>query len=376
MEAEHEQSDVSKERKMRTMPGFAVVVVLTVCLAFLNTGSTTAQEKKAESVNKKTAVTSLTLFPVSLAGQAHQRVAEVLGVILDQGGFKKIELAGTVFQPEQASEWNSVASAFGAYLKEHPIKTNHALYCEILASKKEGFMGLRSIIADRKGKVVWVDAQDFDDADFKDEKPDCPMSCCVYLGERILPHLVLAEPGEREKPGPLARRLMEQSGLPDQKERDAMEERLTHLKKIEGKANIMVFPLRIGKKVDPKGAEELVNFLNGQGLCSAKVAEKKPWFDIKRNSNEQRTLWDMAQSFKDYVRKNKPSVDYCLYADYLMNPESGKVGAVHLAVCDRKGEWVIVDFQNSHHEDFQMISPKSLKDCNRLAAIRLKGYLK
>ncbi|MFH1999683.1 MAG: hypothetical protein ABIK28_08385, partial [Planctomycetota bacterium] len=50
-------------------------------------------------------------------------------------------------------------------------------------------------------------------------------------------------------------------------------------------------------------------------------------------------------------------------------------GAVHFALCDRKGDWVIVDFQNNHHDDFNEVSPKSWKDCNALATIRLKGYL-
>jgi hypothetical protein len=35
-------------------------------------------------------------------------------------------------------------------------------------------------------------------------------------------------------------------------------------------------------------------------------------------------------------------------------------------VCDRNAEWVIVDFQNSHHADFQSISPTSPDDCIRL----------
>jgi hypothetical protein len=48
---------------------------------------------------------------------------------------------------------------------------------------------------------------------------------------------------------------------------------------------------------------------------------------------------------------------------------------VHLIVCDQKGDWVIVDFQNSHHKDFQAINPKSIEDCQRLAVKRLASYL-
>jgi hypothetical protein len=40
-------------------------------------------------------------------------------------------------------------------------------------------------------------------------------------------------------------------------------------------------------------------------------------------------------------------------------------------VCDRTGEWVIADLQNSHQEAFQRISPKTLEDCDRLVLDRL-----
>lgn len=49
---------------------------------------------------------------------------------------------------------------------------------------------------------------------------------------------------------------------------------------------------------------------------------------------------------------------------------------MHFVVCDRKGEWVIVDMQNSHHDDYQTIKPTSKEGCNKLLVKRLKGYLK
>ena len=58
-----------------------------------------------------------------------------------------------------------------------------------------------------------------------------------------------------------------------------------------------------------------------------------------------------------------------------MAPDGG-AWAVHFVVCDREGEWVIVDFQNDHHGDFQSIDPKTPDDCGRLVAKRLQGYLR
>jgi tetratricopeptide (TPR) repeat protein len=49
---------------------------------------------------------------------------------------------------------------------------------------------------------------------------------------------------------------------------------------------------------------------------------------------------------------------------------------VHFVVCDRKGEWVIVDMQNSQHPDYQDIKPTSSEGCNKLLVKRLEGYLK
>jgi hypothetical protein len=49
---------------------------------------------------------------------------------------------------------------------------------------------------------------------------------------------------------------------------------------------------------------------------------------------------------------------------------------VHFVVCEKSGDWVLVDFQNSTHEDFQRISPKSVEDCDRLAVERLADRLK
>ena len=49
---------------------------------------------------------------------------------------------------------------------------------------------------------------------------------------------------------------------------------------------------------------------------------------------------------------------------------------MHFAVCDRQGDWVIVDLQNSHHPDYQSIKPTSTDRCEELLLKRLQGYLR
>ncbi len=89
--------------------------------------------------------------------------------------------------------------------------------------------------------------------------------------------------------------------------------------------------------------------------------------------NEQKILWDMAHAFREHVQAHPPEADYALFADYLMMGKD-TVGSVHFAVCDRKGQLVIVDYQNDHHDDFKAIKPKSAEDCDRLVLKRLEGY--
>jgi hypothetical protein len=164
------------------------------------------------------------------------------------------------------------------------------------------------------------------------------------------------------------------SGTPTDAEIEAMEKALAVLKKAGKDARIQIFPVRVNGKVDRAGAEQLASLLNETVEGRAQVAAENPNFDIQRNSNEQRVLWDMARAFRLYMKSNQAKT-YSLYGDYMLSPRDGRVMAVHFAICDPKGEWVIVDFQNSHHEDFQSVDPKSVKDCNQLVAKRLKGYL-
>jgi hypothetical protein len=93
--------------------------------------------------------------------------------------------------------------------------------------------------------------------------------------------------------------------------------------------------------------------------------------------NEQKVLWDMARGVREFVQAHRPDADYVLYAHYLMGKDaSGKtaVGGVHFVICDREGRWVVVDFQNDHHGDFNAVNPKSREDCDQLVARRLKTY--
>jgi hypothetical protein len=117
-------------------------------------------------------------------------------------------------------------------------------------------------------------------------------------------------------------------------------------------------------------ADDLVAMINERGLLKARVATGERRFEFKPSMNQQVVLWSAARSFRKLVREQPADADYVLAAHY------AKARLVHVFVLDRSGEFVIVDFQNSHHTDFRKIKPDSREDCSKLAAVRLASYLK
>jgi hypothetical protein len=112
-------------------------------------------------------------------------------------------------------------------------------------------------------------------------------------------------------------------------------------------------------------------------LCKAVQADQAILLKTSQaDPNELKALWNLAREFRDYVRAHPPATDYALYADYVFNPQNVDQGFVHFVVCDRKGEWVIVDLQNSHQPDYQSIGIISRDRCDQLLIKRLEAYLK
>ncbi len=155
-----------------------------------------------------------------------------------------------------------------------------------------------------------------------------------------------------------------------------MEKRLAVMKKAGRGAQVAVFPVRLSDDAGGKeDAAHLAGLLSKIKLCEAIAVDSPLRVKIQPARNEQKLLWDLARAFQDQVKQNPPEADYALLADYMF-PRAGRAWAVHFVICDRDGEWVIVDFQNDHHGDFQSIDPKTFDDCGRLVAKRLEGYLR
>jgi hypothetical protein len=361
-----------------------LMVLLAVCVARLpvaaepQAGIAPDQQQRLALMKSKGPDASLTILPVRLGGKPWDRVTEVVGVLLEQQGLKNIELGQTPFEPAETN-LESLAAAVGAFVKTNPITTAHALYAEYNGNRQTGLNELRAVVVDQTGAVVWTDRQTPQDEAFKKMGERDPMTMSVLLVERLGPQLGLNEAtAKAAKPGKLAAIMDERSGLPPANERDALPERQKAMKRALPGATLLVYPARIGgNEVSVPSATNVVRLLNQVGLCKAVQAEQPVLLKTSlADPNEMKGLWNLAREFRSFVRANPPAADYALYADYGFNPQNSEQGFVHFVVCDRKGEWVIVDMQNSHHPDYQSIGIISRDRCDQLLIKRLKGYLK
>ena len=216
------------------------------------------------------------------------------------------------------------------------------------------------------------------------------VTICVVLVAVALVGLPLANKLKQRNAGQLAtanltpeqRRQVELIKIPDQNSPvDISPDQLTRMKLMKflgPNASLTILPVRIwGKEVDAASASDLVKMINDAGVCKAVPAKQSLLLKASLNDpNEMNKLMDMAREFGGYVKQNPPDTDYVLYADYLFTPDYWDRGMVHFVICDRQGEWVILDLQNSDHPDYQSIKPTSKEGCSKLLVKRLASWLR
>jgi len=361
------------------------MVLLAVCVARFpvaaepQAGMAPGQQKRLETMKSKGPEASLTILPVRLGGKPWDRVTEVVGFLLEQQGLRNIELGETAFQPGDKTGMEDMAVSLGKFIKANPVTTDYALYAEYNGGGQTGLNELRAVVVDQTGLVVWTDRQTPQDEAFKKMEGRDPMTMSVLLVQRLSPQLGLNEKTTKAaKPGKMAVIMDQRSGLPPANERAALPERQKAMKRALPGATLLVYPARIvGNEVSVSSATNVVRLLNQAGLCQAVQAEQPILLKTSlADPNELKALWNLAREFRNFVRTNPPAADYALYADYGFNPQNAEQGFVHFVVCDRKGEWVIVDMQNSHHPDYQSIGIISSDRCDQLLVKRLAGCLK
>lgn len=326
---------------------------------------------------------SITVYPILITPSENMtlelttRFAVVVGTFLERAGLEHVDIAKRAFRQPESKNLLEAAKAFGTFVAAEPVKTEYALLGEIIHSSRK-VQAIRTIVVDKEGNVVLADEDNQHTfAQTSNIAPKNPMMCCVFLARKVQKLWGLADPLRKEgPPGKLEARLRNEAGAPSRQEREQMATRFRSMQANLANARLTVYPVR--SAADKRCAEQLAGMLNEQGICTCEVAQEGPSFAVKGHFDEQKVLWDTAKAFRDYLRANPADTEYALYADYGIGRGSSgqaKVGHVHFLVCDRAGDWVLVDYQNSHHRDFLRINPRSSEDCNRLVSERLKGYL-
>ena len=331
------------------------------------------QKQRQELMRSKGVDASLTILPAGLMGRPEVRVSEVIGVLLEQQGLKNIELWNTAYIPSNKTQPKVLADSVGKFVKTQQITTDYVMYAEMNGDPQKRQIGeLRGLVVDKTGAVVFTDFLGSQDEVFKQVEDPDPMGYSMLLVQRLSPQFGLNEETARNaKPGKMMAILNERSGLPPENERAALPERQKTLKANLPKSSLMIFPVRTLSGSNSNAAADVVKMMNDAGMCRAMLAKdtlllKTP----QKDPNEMKLLWDLARDFRAYVKKNPQDADYTLYADYAMP------GYVHFVVCDRKGDWVIADLQNSMHPDFRKFDINTIEGCNKLLVVRMQHYLK
>jgi len=383
-------------KRKTTLAAFMLLTLLAAC-----SNIAVSQENRKETPLKGFPEATITIFPVTYtitgpvdkspahrefydaakrefleAGREH---ADTLGLLLEEKGYNKFEMTDTAFQfPEEKAARKERAAAFGKFVSELDLKTDYGLCTEFTLHIEEGFQEVYTVIVDAKGGIVWEDSQRMGNPEFDKDFPGTEWKCCELVCRRLtlvmgldkLPKRELAEDKKE------ALRNMRDADPPEQSEFAAIEKREEAIKKAGASARVMIYPARVGgDHTDQTSGTRLSELLDEAGLCQATVVKTGPVLKGEGWPNEMKVLWLFARAAREHARQHPVDSDYVLFADYWFSPRK-VVWAVHFVVCDRAGDWVIVDLQNSHQEDFQRINPKTLEDCDRLVLERLKKHLR
>lgn len=369
-----------------------IVPVLVTLLPVCNSMAIAGEEEKAAPV-KGFPEASLTIFPLTVFWTGYQDMkpehrawadafnngfrqnahsfAEMLGLLLEEKGYDKYQIADVTFElPDGNPTRQERTAAFTKFVSEQDLKTDYALNTEITIFADKSGLYVYSIIVDANGNLAWADDREY--------RGKLEFDCLEVARERLTPVMDLDKLSKKELTGDKKQILWQQRAKQPASgsERKAMNERLKAMKQAGPSARVLVYPARVGgDHADPNCAAHLCELLNEAKLCRASVAKTAPVMEGSGWPNEMHVLWLFARSVREHLRQHPADSDYVLFADYWFAPNN-RVWAVHFVVCDRAGEWVIVDLQNSHQEAFQRINPQNLDDCDRLVLDRFKAELR
>lgn len=370
---------------MHTRYSFPTVLFLTIAAAACGSPHSFAQEPPADparSARLKTlhdaGVTApIALYPIRVLGRPSTNVADALGLALERMGMAAVEPAGAAFDAGDAA-WDAVPTRFGASVRaarRDGAAPRHALYAEFLGDPQQGPTEVRFVVVDGNGEVVLVDRQTPQDRAFQrtaGRDPD-PLGCSRLVAERLFE---LADwqqvPGGIEN-GRYAQLWRQKAGAPDAAELAAMKQRADALARDLGKARLAVLT-PLWHEHDEVDTQRFADALRTELGCLT-AAPAAGALEVAPASNQQKRLWDLAKAAQAALKAHPIDADYAVAADMGLAP-GGKSGFVNVVVLTHGGDVVVADFQNDQHRSFQAAAPKTLADCERLAARQLRSLLR
>lgn len=320
----------------------------------------------------------LTLLPVTLLGRPDANVADALGLVLERMGMSDLEVAATAFAPQKDTPWAEIPALLCAHVKTLEAKDKrYFLYGEFLGTPKTGPEQVRFVVVDANGALLIDDVQGKSDRDFKrtaGRDPD-PLGCATLVGERLFARAGWSKQIGAVKDGKFQQRWQQKSGVPDKAELAQMQQRKQALRGGLAQARFVLFPTVTVAGHEDSSAERLAEAC-GKALelkGAAAIAATK--LSFPPSSNEQKRLWDLARELRKAVLKTPIDADYALVADIGVDEHEGPHW-LHLAICNKAGELVLVDMLNDQSPIFAKAKPKSLADAERLAVERLTALLR
>lgn len=315
---------------------------------------------------------SVTVYPVDLAGQPRVEVARVVASMLERGGMQRVEVSERAWSADASQSLDPWANEVAASVKAKSPASDYVLVGAYVGSPKRGVDEVRSVLVNANGEVVWSDCQKKGDRDFDRIRPSNPMTCTVLMVERLKRPMALDDPFRKGAPRSRHERAMDaDAGVASEAELAAMRKRAAALSK-DARPSLVVYPVRVGDTYSSTESASLSRALEALGQVSASKDVRK--FAFTGSMNQQKVLWSAARAIQADLKKSPVKADYVLFAHYVKTPMKEEPFAVHTFLFTGAGEFVVVDYQNSHKADFNTIDPRTPAACTQLAVLRVQRH--
>ncbi len=335
------------------------------------------QQARIDRLRAAGVAAPLALHPIRVLGRADGTAAEALGLVLERHGMPALEVAVAEFDAKDLA-WDAVPAAFGAHVRAAAgpaAAGGHALYAEFLGDPRSGPTEVRFVVVDAAGALVIADRQTPADATFRrtaGADPD-PLGCASCVGERLFEVVGWKKVSGGVRDGRFAAMWERKSGMPDRKERAAMNERAAALRKSLADATFAVFAPAGAGEAAPAAAS-LAAAVKRELPCKS-VTAVATMLVVPPSPNQQKRLYDLASALRASVVKEPPAAGHAVAVE-MGFADDGSAGFCNVVVVNKAGELVLAEFQNDQHTLWKSLAPRTPADGERLAAAMLAKALR